>query len=1058
MRLPVIAALVAWFTSVTAAAPNRLRVYPNASITIFSIAQGPDGFLWLAASDGLYRFDGFHYRKITEFPFSTAVKIVSTRDGSLWIGSPEGLARYNGRFQVVFQDDVLDLAAFPEDVIAKLTLRDNARIGLDGSVQRFAMYARRDLTMGPGDRLWFICRTGTTACWTDAKSLGNSQRVDIQAPGDFVQVAADGQGRLWAAEPSRAVAVRDGRQVAEFHRRANALAARASPLLPGRNGQVWFLGETIQGVDPVQVFRDRQAYQLLDATAGFEDSRGHLWVAMQGRGLVEWIPDPNWNRWFPEDLLGQSAKQVARTAKGDVVAVTQGRLYRLKRDLLEWVPLADAPAGIIALFPTADGGFLASVENLGVARLSASGAVVERIPNPETTDDYRRIQRDRKGRLWVGHASGLYRIEGVSGSYHLRKMELPNQDPYVVNPSDLEIAGDGEFWVGYEDGIAWLDDDDRWHKLSTDQPLKGVLSLTPPDPARSADIWVAYLGTNRWVGQGGARFARLTRAGARWTVHEFTTKEGFGPPDTRFLMRDSRGWLWRGSTSGVYVSNGTNVAPNDWLHLTIQNGLSSQSTHAYGFFEDTDGTIWISGEQGITDVRPDPAWFAVPHDAPAPRITGIDADGKVFPWSGAAPDAFEQRPQRLRIDLGSLDAPPFRDSPLRYRLLPGNPEWQLSRDGTLEFQNLPANQYRLEVAYTGSGPSPVMAYHFRVGPVYSTASWLWMAALAAGVAALTLLAWRAPWLEKSRYRAHKALFLLRRRLSAPDSSGSGDFPDPPRDFTGQTLLGRYRLLRSVSRGGFSVVYEARDLKEGGGRVAVKVLRVSTHDENWVRDRFAYEVASLRSVDHPGVIPILDSWVSPLGEPCLVMPFLDGPTLREEMAAGPFLPGRVAGIVRQLGSVLAEVHARGIVHRDMKPENVILMRSGSEERPVLIDFGMASLRGAENRMLNTTLLGGSFHYMAPERLTGHYSPASDTYSFGVMVLEMLSGKRLPDLNAMVSDDAFAAALGRALSQMVAPQNLLPLVRNLCQCYAAEPQRRPKDVGAWADEVAALLDPA
>jgi serine/threonine protein kinase len=239
-------------------------------------------------------------------------------------------------------------------------------------------------------------------------------------------------------------------------------------------------------------------------------------------------------------------------------------------------------------------------------------------------------------------------------------------------------------------------------------------------------------------------------------------------------------------------------------------------------------------------------------------------------------------------------------------------------------------------------------------------------------------------------------------------------------------------------------------------VAVKVLNASSRDESWVRDRFAYEVAALRSVDHPGVSPILDSWVSPAGEPCLVMPFLEGPTLRTEMASGPLSPDRVARIVRKLGSALAEVHGRGIVHRDLKPENVILWKSAPEgERPILIDFGMASLRGTENRMWNTTLLGGSLHYMAPERLTGHYSQASDIYSFGVMILEMLSGKRLADLGVMVTDGAFPDALGRALAHVVAPENLPLLVENLRQCYSAEPQRRPSDVGPWAEAAASCL---
>ena len=1057
MRFAAIAVLAGLLGATLAAAPNRLRVHPNTSITILSIAQGPDGFLWLAAADGLYRFDGFHYHKVPDFPFSTARKIVSTRDGSLWIASAEGLARYTSRFEVILRDDVLELAALPEDVIAKLTLRDNARVHIDGTVQRFAQFARRDLTVDSKGRIWVIAGTPLAFGWTDVSSLGNWQKTTIPVPGDFLQAVADAQGKIWLADNSLAIAMQDGRKVAEFHRRPNPLGARASALLSGRNGQVWFLGEAIQGVAPTRVFRDRQTYGPLDVTAAFEDPRGHLWVAVQGRGLVDWIPDADWDRWFPEDIGNQSVSQVVRTVKGELVAATKANLFRLGHDSQDWIPFANALSGSIGLFPLPDGGFLASVEKLGVVRLSPGGKVVERLANPQDTDDYRQIQRDRKGRLWVGHASALFRIEGRPGSYSLQRTRLPIDDGFILNPSDLEIASDGKLWVGYESGIAWLDDADQWHQLPTDQPLQGVLSFVPPDPA-SGEIWVAQLGKNRWVGQGGGRFASLRRTGDQWTVHEFAAKDGHGPPDTRFIKRDSRGWIWRGATDGVYISNGRDVAPNDWLHIAMNSGLATESTHPYGFFEEAGGNVWITGEQGITHLKPDPAWFEAPHNASPPRVSKVEADGAVFILGESMPAVLNPKPRLLRIEMGSLGAPSFRDCPFRYRLLPSLREWQLSRDGTIEFQNLSDNSYRLEVAYTGTGSSPTLKFDFRVGPPASKASWLWLLAISV-VATAVIIVRRTPALEKLNYCVHKALFLFRRRLSVGEPPESEDSLGSRHDYTGETLLGRYGLLQAVSRGGFSVVYEARDLTEGTARVAVKVINVSAHDESWVRDRFAYEVASLRSVNHPGVVPILDSWVSPYGEPCIVMPFLDGPTLREEMVGGPFRSRRVARIVRWMGSVLAEVHLRGIVHRDLKPENVILLQPGTEgERPVLIDFGMASLCGGENRMWNTTLLGGSFHYMAPERLTGHYSQASDVYSFGVMILEMLSGSRLPDLNVMISDDAFPDALGRALEHLVVPANLPRLVSNLSQCYAAEPRRRPTDVGSWAEEVAALLDPA
>src|SRR5690606_7792104 len=139
------------------------------------------------------------------------------------------------------------------------------------------------------------------------------------------------------------------------------------------------------------------------------------------------------------------------------------------------------------------------------------------------------------------------------------------------------------------------------------------------------------------------------------------------------------------------------------------------------------------------------------------------------------------------------------------------------------------------------------------------------------------------------------------------------------------------------------VYEARD-RRSGDRVAVKILLPRDEDRGWMRDQFAREVAALRSIEHPGVAPVLDSWVSPAGEPCLVMAFLQGPTLRAALRGGPLQAERVARIVRRLGIALSEVHARGVVHRDLKPENLILLQPGTnDEQPVLIDFGTAAFR-------------------------------------------------------------------------------------------------------------------
>jgi serine/threonine protein kinase len=142
---------------------------------------------------------------------------------------------------------------------------------------------------------------------------------------------------------------------------------------------------------------------------------------------------------------------------------------------------------------------------------------------------------------------------------------------------------------------------------------------------------------------------------------------------------------------------------------------------------------------------------------------------------------------------------------------------------------------------------------------------------------------------------------------------------------------------------------------------------------------------------------------------------------------------------------------------VKPENLILLRPGThDEQPVLIDFGTAAFRsGPGNELASTTLLAGSFQYVPPERLTGYYSAASDTYSFAVMILEMLTGRLLTDLGTVFSETDFVEKIRNALSERLGRDAASRLTDRLHPAYDPVPSRRPAEVGAWAEEVSDVL---
>jgi serine/threonine protein kinase len=258
-------------------------------------------------------------------------------------------------------------------------------------------------------------------------------------------------------------------------------------------------------------------------------------------------------------------------------------------------------------------------------------------------------------------------------------------------------------------------------------------------------------------------------------------------------------------------------------------------------------------------------------------------------------------------------------------------------------------------------------------------------------------------------------------------------------------LGPYRLQDRLGEGGMGVVHLARDPE--GRLVAVKVLHpLGTEGPN-ARRRLAREVETMRRVHSPYVAEVLDADVS--GEfPYIVTRFVSGPTLDEMVRRRGPLPGPGLRLLAHgMAEALTAIHAAGVVHRDLKPGNVML----ADDRPIVIDFGIAQA-GDATRLTQTGLVMGTPGYLAPEVIEGHpSSPASDVHCWGATMAFAATG-HLPFGEGSYESIFYRIVSGRADLEGV-PAPLVPLIS---AALARDPAHRPP--ASWLSAQASALSAA
>ena len=273
---------------------------------------------------------------------------------------------------------------------------------------------------------------------------------------------------------------------------------------------------------------------------------------------------------------------------------------------------------------------------------------------------------------------------------------------------------------------------------------------------------------------------------------------------------------------------------------------------------------------------------------------------------------------------------------------------------------------------------------------------------------------------------------------------------------GAVLGETYRIEGLIGRGGMGAVWAAEHLRLPGKHVAVKVLLDAAAGGEEMLQRFRREAEIASRLGHPNIVEVLDFNTLPTGQPYIVLEYLQGETLAARLVSGRLPLDEALAITRQIGSALQAAHRAGVVHRDLKPDNVFLC-APEEDMPTrvkVLDFGISKIRGSQSLRTQDAILMGTPQYMSPEQATGKNTTVdgrTDVFALGAIVYEMLGGQPA-FAGGSLAEVVYRVVHGeptplRELAPAL-PENVQSAVERALQ---KDPAARPQDIGAFVLEL-------
>lgn len=1011
-----------------------------------SLFQDSKGRLWLTGQ--LTCFDGTRFLSLRDygFPVVETYDVAEDPSGGIWIGAERGVFRFDGgRIEQVSSGVATsviavnrDLALAAESPIGSSSSHNKnlVRIRHEGGVWRtetvLDLHSPGPLTADGAGALLY---PGTLSQWDEIRledalrwRAGTSVAVRRYGPpggppvnGDW-RVLRDRDGCFWVGFPD-GVSYDCGEGLHQILLATGGLTA-AMHALP--DGRMLLTGPSVLAIGRPGSFqvatRANGLPGLNDAIMGRD---GTIWLAAVD-GLYRFPSPFRIEYWTIREGVLDPPWSLTRVGSRMYVGL-EGRLATLSHDRGRWNVVANFNGGgtVSSLLPAGNDHLFAGFLNGGTAELRADGAVLARMQVSEAVGA--RLARTPDGQVWAGGSQ----FGAVS-----RRGRVLNFDPHplLTAPSGnlLAIKYDDRMhrlWACYNGGLILRDDQGVWKEFTTKDGLRvnGCWSLAP---VPNGDVWYEYFG------YAGTALIHPMPDG-RIRVRDYDLRN-MPDPGGSTLDLDHSGRLWRSGESGIYVADPAEAEAAHWLQLDRSDGLPANDMNSGSVFVDTDNSLWWGADNDLAHYAP-PADLTSPGFAPQVFVSALS-------WEGHSPtlaDTVQGVPHGAHVvaHIGSTQFDRRNALRMRYRISPDE-IWRESQSLDLPLGALGSGRHTVEVqgrVFIGPwSPSAKLAFTV-LPPVWASSPFL-----ASYSAALLIIA-GSGYLLYRRWRFDEMQLL-------PDLTSwrLGALAQEAHKLTGTVLDSRFSVGGMLARGGFATVMEGYDQLRGE-RCALKIFRTDVKDKIWMQRGFEQEIAALQKVRHPNVVRINAFGRTPTGAPYLAMEFIEGRSLREILSQGPLTPARTARVVEQLSAALEAIHAEGVCHRDVKPENILLRNERTaDEEPVLIDFSIAIIKDADETLHGISRAAGTFDYMAPEQAIGHAQASSDIYSLARVLLEMLTGRQLKELlpGAALDLPQQVAALLDGLSLPLSAASIALISAAL----EFDPMRRPSSARAFAHVIA------